>query len=907
MKRCKFATKLPIKQNFMNRTLYFSFACLLSIAGCSETDFESSRSEQIKDNAENILGIIDPKQDWNLVTNANVTITADAPLYDVEKVQILTESPFFLSTKPTVLAEAKVAKGETVTLCYDAPSVYSRVFAACVNSKGVYYAKGMDVTESKVSFKGGISNGAASRAVSRAESGNWPDYTKMKLELKNTKQSFNSKRTIRANDAAASGNALQKSWVNDNNIAVWENANWEDDRLWGDYRGSGKTDDLGVDIGGGWYFVNNTVCRFVDDMDEEEKTTLKDFYSENLGVKKTGNAMQDNMEKIRNGSIFNTTNNHLVSNGTDPITVIPVQMTTTDRKSLHIYYYYYNPASVPAGMSEVDYLKSIPKFKAIQLGHTIYQWKNKGYQREDFFKIHEYMLPYYGEPETFFPERTSTSSFCVSTPATGGKLYRIRNGKLLDGSYYYMTFINTGNADVDKLATKYSDDDINIANQLWQVFTTSDGGKLLYNIGSKYFLVWDGDWGTTYSTDQNTVKGKGFIFNEADGITQIVRSNNSQKGLGTDLGVKSNKGVYSDKGTGNGDNFNWIFEEYTGTSAKAIAEYTFKKYPEEVTAKSNVIPAGYRVGFMVRKIKNDSNNDTGIKEVNNGCCYGDGRLNTQINQFGAFNTAARDYSMKTDDPRVAFFQANGKTYITFEDGSDCNFCDIILEVGGYDKSILTEAPNGTEEKSSGIETDNLYDECETENITYTLCFEDRPVEADYDLNDVVLCCKRSSDDEGCVELTLVASGADDDVWIRNIPGEFKRGTALDSKEVHGLFGVEKDESGHRFVNTVKGAAKVATVTGVYELPADMTIPQFLSQIYIENVSTNSKIEVAKQGLAPCGVIIPDVFNYPIEKVKITNPYLLFRNWANKASEPEFKTWYMNEENGTTIKMSDIIH
>jgi hypothetical protein len=87
----------------------------------------------------------------------------------------------------------------------------------------------------------------------------------------------------------------------------------------------------------------------------------------------------------------------------------------------------------------------------------------------------------------------------------------------------------------------------------------------------------------------------------------------------------------------------------------------------------------------------------------------------------------------------------------------------------------------------------------------------------------------------------------------------------------------------------------------------MTIPQFLSQIYIENVSTNSKIEVAKQGLAPCGVIIPDVFNYPIEKVKITNPYLLFRSWANKASEPEFKTWYMNEENGTTIKMSDIIH
>ena len=86
----------------------------------------------------------------------------------------------------------------------------------------------------------------------------------------------------------------------------------------------------------------------------------------------------------------------------------------------------------------------------------------------------------------------------------------------------------------------------------------------------------------------------------------------------------------------------------------------------------------------------------------------------------------------------------------------------------------------------------------------------------------------------------------------------------------------------------------------------MTIPQFLSQIKIENITTRTTIEVAKQGLSPCGIIIPGNFDYPMEAERIVNAYTLFKSWANKASDPEFKTWYLNPDETTTIQMSEII-
>ncbi len=135
----------------MKRISNWAIIALLAFSSCAK-DFNSyDPSEEIKNNAENVFGIIDPNQDWRTVTSGTVTITANADLDDIAKVQILTESPFF-NDQAKILAEAEVTAGQTVTLNYDAPRSNSRLIAACVDSNGKYYIKGFNMEDKAVSF-----------------------------------------------------------------------------------------------------------------------------------------------------------------------------------------------------------------------------------------------------------------------------------------------------------------------------------------------------------------------------------------------------------------------------------------------------------------------------------------------------------------------------------------------------------------------------------------------------------------------------------------------------------------------------------------------------------------------------------------------------------------------------------
>jgi hypothetical protein len=78
------------------------------LTACTEKiDFETARTEVnqelVKANSETTLGVtIDPSQTWSSIQTGSVTITADADMDDIVKVQILTESPFF-NEEATVL------------------------------------------------------------------------------------------------------------------------------------------------------------------------------------------------------------------------------------------------------------------------------------------------------------------------------------------------------------------------------------------------------------------------------------------------------------------------------------------------------------------------------------------------------------------------------------------------------------------------------------------------------------------------------------------------------------------------------------------------------------------------------------------------------------------------------------
>ena len=649
----------------------------LALSSCSDLDLDGAQAQQIKENAEEVFGIIDPNHNWDMTTTGSITITADAPLDDIVKIQILNESPFG-NEDAVVLNEANTKKGDVVTLSYDAEKISTQLVAACVSSKGSYYIRLFNIGDESVNFS---SNSA--KAKTRATTTTYPNPSSIILGA--PIKSFNALRA-----EASKGSQYGTFKVGDNPqsggtsryYTCWSDGTWANDRLWSVNSVSDET----------WTLKNGTIYKAADPISSEEENTLKSII--NTYLKKTGAAKKtdgtnksNNWEKIaQSSSIFNIYNNYLTSDG-NPLSLVQLQMNTTEGSFNSIYYYYFDP-SKSIGMSEeeeINFIKALPKFKAIP-----------GENGDDKIRREkEYLLPYYGD-----------------SPTAGG-------------------------------------------------------------------------------------------------------------------------------------------------SAVSIS-----------------IPAGYRIGFLNRKdfkVNNNPNN------CGSGCIYGDGRLNYAVNHlighyFSAMAktikqqvysdstaTKSADINGKTPDgmdwtsPRIGFFTANEKTFMCFEDGADCNFTDMIIEV------------------CQGA--DVIIDQPEVPNATYTMCFEDRLSEADYDMNDVVIRCRRVDDG---MSLSLVAAGGNDDVVLQGtgIP-EF------DGKEVHAIFhATQPDEKGNRFVNTENEEDTRDPVTYYITLPKTVSIPQYLKDIYIVNQSTGMTVRIpSKVGEPPYAIIIPSIFKYPREGKRISNAYSTFIGWA----------------------------
>ncbi|MBO4429920.1 MAG: LruC domain-containing protein [Bacteroidaceae bacterium] len=854
----------------MKKITFILSISVLVLTACQDFDYgdlPTPVDENAIRNAVLALGVsIDTSHDWSTTNNGSITIIADADLEDVAKVQILTESPFY-NVDASVLAEVNATKGETVTLTYDAPKTYTRLIAACRSSNGVYYIKGFDVGTEQLSFT------KSTRAAGDVASDDYPDLSKVKLEYQYSTPSYNARRTILANEAAASGDATLQKFVNDNHINLWEGKLWEKERLWG------TRDGNRVELDGGWYFENNTVARVIDDIDEDEAATLKDIFDNYLGrtkFKVNGqDRRQDNMASVRNSDQVSLNNNYLISTGQGPITITPVLMASADIYSCHLYYYYYNPSEIPNNMTEDEYLKTLPKFRAMRGRHTFEAAgidKNKG--SENFFKKHEYLLPYYGEPNKLIGVDGVSKTLCQ----TDGKLYRIRNGQALKNNYYYMTYVNNRiDNNSDKLDIIYNDNDDKIANQLWQIFKTPDGLVMLYNVGSQKFLCQDGTYATVLSDE--TAEKSTYVLNQYDGDYWRIWSSsswNDSKGeytqcLGTDLTKKDSKRVSYNKGAGDGERSKWYLEPYVGSKNVAVNDVpVYYTGSLVIKAVSNIIPKGYRIGFMLRKAKGSQNEaDNSIASaIYNGCCYGDRRLNQEINQFpGHFGSTTSIYSMAVDDPRMAVFEANGNVYMTFEDGSDCNFSDLIIQLGG------SVSPIGYIPDVFGQ--------------VYTFCFEDRE-EGDYDMNDIVIKAERV--DATHVTYSIEACGGTDKVYLRNIHGNILN----EKTELHSLF----NASGT--VNA--GSAHQDAVHETIEVEPSFSFADESQMFYIYNATTGKEIHFSKQGEDPHAIMIPEDFRYPLEGVCIKDAYPAFVNWAKDRTQNT--NWYLTPEiESVTYKQS----
>ena len=662
----------------MKQKLTIGLLFILSVVGCNKHDLgdviesqnEFQKNEALT-NAQKIFGTIDPNQDWNSIVSHSVTVTANADLQDVVKVQILTESPF-LNPNARVLAEATAQKDQHVTLRYDAPNVYTQLLAACVDSKGHYYVQVFKTGDSQVSFSQGTK-----RASRRAAANEVPTFTTLKL--KSPQWSFNAMRAQKGASCTIGGNTYTE----------WANSNWND-QMW--ELADGQTFD------GGWQMDSEKnkghLFRTLDGFEEGEKenlaSILNSLFYKYGNDKYSVNGKKNNARTIRNSAAVTQNDNYVYTDGKSPVTLIPVQAYTDEFKKNHIYYYYFKESDVPAGMSEVDYIKSLPKFKAIQVERIQSTADSKA---GTLFRNKEFLLPYY-----------------KNAPVAGD--------------------------------------------------------------------------------------------NEA----------------------------------------------------------------------SAIFPKGYKIGFLNMK---NSNGDYNITNTMYGCTYGDGRLNVEVNHIKGHYLTAMDKSiggsteegMQFDDPRIAMLSANGKTYLCFEEGADCNFSDMVMEIG------------------SGVEQVEEVPQVEAE--AYTMCFEDRPVSADYDMNDVVLRCSRVN--KTTLSLALVATGANDDVYIHGATG-----WELNNREVHEIFmATEPDSNGNRFVNTVVGGTHREVQARYVTVSESMTIPEYLKGITIENKTTGKTISIAMKAEPPFAIIVPEDFQYPMETVPITGAYAMFIDWARNANAST--DWYAYQD------------
>ena len=839
----------------MKRITYLAILALLGLSSCTQ-EFNYDPTQEIQENAENIFGLIDPNQDWRTTTSGTVTVTANAPLSDIAKVQILTESPFF-NDQAKILAEAEVTAGQTVTLSYDAPRSNTRVIAACVDSNGKYYIQGFNIGDENVSFKSSSTPVATRAAVITISGSELPNIS---LDFNESFLSYNAERTIK-------------------NTGSWANSNWENDRLW---QPTGESSN-------GWTISNSTIYRDATALSEDEATTLQDIFKSSLlrDDPQGYNGRRNNIEYINKSRVVNYFNNHLVSNGKNVLTLSPVQLASTEAFWCDIYYYYYKKEDIPTGTSEADYIKSLPKFKAIDLDDERNAFRkvttiSKDKRDENFLRLHEYLLPFYGNASDF--TLTSQPSTLKSHGyETDGKFYRIRNfsGNSSVGipeSNHYFTYGDTEH-------NMKNEDNNNIESQIWQVFmNANDNTVMLYNVGSNKFLRWEekGFIGFKDITDNSLKKYTCYITDEKknsyafDDITKQkvfildADRNNFIKAL-----LDKNRSYLLTGGTdlSNGKRTarEWTFEDYSefySGNASPISDFELpiEKFPTvRITPPSKpvsaIIPEGYRIGFMIRKDGGAEANNNDGNSQKQGCLYGFGELNKEINTYGQFFTSVDKYGMEPNSPRIAAFEANGKIYLCFEEGADTQFSDVIVEIG-----------------SSGEPGVNMFDDVlEIGNQPYTMCFEDRPNIADYDMNDVVLRCVRTS--PTTLQLTIVATGAQDEVFLNGIEGRCTSGTDFNNKEVHNLLNVPAGT----YVNTEPSASVLPCVSAEYEVGTSTTIPEFMSKIYIENHSQNGKeIRVPEKGEPPFALIVPGDFDYPAERISIVYAYKAFSTWANNA-------------------------
>ena len=349
--------------------LFVAGVCLLS--GCKEQDvFEGPQpqvpvtnqvtQEEIDANVLKVFGVtFDPNQDWCTTKSGKVTISINnSDLSDVVKVQILTNSPFGNSDANGAksLNESELSYGQSVTLYYDAPKMYDRLFAACVTKDGKYFIKGFNVGDEKVEFTPNTVNPTLTRSLAG---------------------DFDLDELVAGLPTVSIAN-IEPSFANQRGWTGWGN----------DYLYSLSAEDEAAQ------------CLHISDYSADYKTDLYQMIFEEYLRNKV-----DNVYKITHSDYYMSNNNYpfttgSTEGGSEPIILAPIYKNDGiyhEIENCDIYYYYFKPEDIKNmdDAAQVQYIKSLPKYKAVELWNSIidpHQMINNQIKRET-----AYALIYWGD------------------------------------------------------------------------------------------------------------------------------------------------------------------------------------------------------------------------------------------------------------------------------------------------------------------------------------------------------------------------------------------------------------------------------------------------------------------------------------------------------------------------------
>ena len=257
-----------------------------------------------------------------------------------------------------------------------------------------------------------------------------------------------------------------------------------------------------------------------------------------------------------------------------------------------------------------------------------------------------------------------------------------------------------------------------------------------------------------------------------------------------------------------------------------------------------------------------------------------------------------------DKQRVKVFMLNGYVFVACEDGDDWDYNDRLYWMPyGQDRvekaTVVPVKPEPTRPQ------------------VWTYAWEDNTMEGndrcDYDMNDCVIEVNEKADDPTMLEITIVALGATRDLWLgfENKNGKsisdyqpvFAEGDhSQDANELHKLMNANSGE----MVNTGNGTRTVEPFKATVKKPAgfDFQTCSFVLGAKVRKEMQGAyehdfyMLHVSAAGTDPHGIVIPGKWQWPVERMRVTEAYPDFGKWASDHTQA--KDWYKRPEQGKVV-------